>query len=61
MTILEEIQSLLVKAPKYVQKDVDKRINDWLFMGGDENSGYMKQQLIYIKRILKADDKNEIN
>lgn len=61
MTALEEIHELFCKLPEHIQKDIDKRLNDWFFMNEDENGPYIKQQLRYVKNVIRAGERNKSN
>lgn len=54
MNYLDEILKIISKIPAEIQIDVNARIGDWLATGGKETDVYMKQQLTYVKNIIKA-------
>lgn len=35
-------------------QDVDKRISDWLAMGGKEDDSYIQRQIKYLKQVEKV-------
>ena len=37
-----------------VLQDVDKRISDWLAMGGKEDDSYIQRQIKYLKQVEKV-------
>ena len=37
--------------PLSVLQDVDKRISDWLAMGGKEDDSYIQRQIKYLKQV----------
>ena len=40
--------------PLSVLQDVDKRISDWLAMGGKEDDSYIQIQIKYLKQVEKV-------
>ena len=40
--------------PLSVLQDVDKRISDWLAMGGKEVDSYIQRQIKYLKQVEKV-------
>ena len=40
--------------PLSVLQDVDKRISDWLAMGGKEDDSYIQRQIKYLKQVEKV-------
>lgn len=40
--------------PLSVLQDVDKRISDWLAMGGKEDDSYIQSQIKYLKQVEKV-------
>ena len=40
--------------PLSVLQDVDKRISDWLAMGGKEHDSYIQRQIKYLKQVEKV-------
>ncbi len=40
--------------PLSVLQDVDKRISDWLSMGGKEDDSYIQRQIKYLKQVEKV-------
>lgn len=49
---LQEIHEIAHQLPVAVLTDIDKRIGDWLAMGGSENDPYIEQQLRFAKRFV---------
>jgi len=47
------------KIPFEALQDIDKRIGDWLAMGGNIEDGYIKQQFRYAERFVNM--KEELN
>lgn len=54
---LEDLFKNLNKLPVEVVRDIDKRMTDWISAGGNENDGYIQQQLIYAENIIKSLEK----
>ena len=52
MTALEKLLEVYTFLPLEVMQDIDKRVGDWLAMGGGEDDPYIKQQLHYAERII---------
>lgn len=50
-TTEEQISELSHKMPVYVLQDVDKRISDWISMGGSHEDAYIQQQLRYMQHV----------
>lgn len=49
---LDEIMMISHLLPTPVLKDIDKRVGDWLAMGGKESDPYIEQQLRFAKRFI---------
>ncbi|TYP68910.1 DUF6877 family protein [Paenibacillus methanolicus] len=52
MSYLQEIIDIAPKLPTPVLDDINRRIGDWLAMGGSENDEYIAQQLRYARRFV---------
>ena len=52
MTALERLQEIYTFLPLEVMQDIDKRVGDWLAMGGGEDDPYIHQQLRYAEKII---------
>lgn len=52
MTALEKLVEVYAYLPTKVMQDIDKRVGDWLAMGGGEDDPYIWQQLRYAENIL---------
>lgn len=52
--ILEKYINLV---PSVLLEDVDKRISDWLSMGGSLKDDYIQQQYRYIERYIELKNK----
>ena len=52
MTALEKLVEVYAYLPTEVMQDIDKRVGDWLAMGGGEDDPYIHQQLKYAENIL---------
>lgn len=52
MTALERLQEIYTFLPLEVMEDIDKRVGDWLGMGGGEDDPYIHQQLLYAEKII---------
>ena len=50
MNMLEKYIGLV---PDIVLEDVDNRISDWFYMGGEIEDNYIKQQYKYLERYLE--------
>ncbi|WP_302579837.1 DUF6877 family protein [Clostridium saudiense] len=48
------------KLPAEVIRDIDKRITDWLAVGGGEDDPYIKQQFRYAENYLKMTRRNDL-
>jgi len=53
MTALEKLVEIYAYLPLEVMKDIDKRVGDWLAMGGKEDDPYIHQQLRYAENFIK--------
>lgn len=48
--LLDELDEAKKGLPDDVRKDIEKRVNDWLLSGGEENHRYIENQLKFAKR-----------
>lgn len=50
---IDDYLSILHKLPYEVQIDIDKRIGDWLAMGGTYEDHYIKQQFRFAENTIR--------
>ncbi|GIP25526.1 hypothetical protein J23TS9_06560 [Paenibacillus sp. J23TS9] len=50
---MEEILKISDQLPMAVLEDINKRIGDWLAMGGESTDPYIEQQLRFARRFVK--------
>lgn len=50
---MDEILKISVQLPMVVLEDINKRIGDWLAMGGQYTDPYIEQQLGFARRFVK--------
>ena len=50
---MDELNYLVLNynIPFHITEDVSRRVTDWIASGGNEDDGYIMQQVIYIKNI----------
>ena len=60
-TYLEQLTEKTSQLPLFVLMDINARVGDWLAGGGNENDEYIKQQLVYAKRVLKIHEGKSMN
>ena len=63
---MDELNYLILNydIPFLITEDVSRRVTDWIASGGNEDDGYIMQQVRYIKKYLEVTnqiqgDKNE--
>lgn len=52
---LQEILKISHLLPMVVLEDVNKRVGDWLAIGGKDDDPYIEQQLRFAKRFVGGD------
>lgn len=50
---MDEILKISGQLPTLVLEDINKRIGDWLAMGGNYTDSYIEQQLRFARRFVK--------
>ncbi|MBK1678715.1 hypothetical protein CKO38_19180 [Rhodospirillum rubrum] len=50
---MDEILKISNQLPMVVLEDINKRIGDWLAMGGQDSDPYIEQQLRFARRFVK--------
>ncbi|MFB6472995.1 DUF6877 family protein [Paenibacillus glucanolyticus] len=50
---MDEILKISGQLPTVVLEDINKRIGDWLAMGGNYTDSYIEQQLRFARRFVK--------
>lgn len=53
---MQEIIELSGQLPLEVLRDINRRIGDWLAMGGKDDDPYIEQQLRFAKRFIVSED-----
>lgn len=49
---LDELIKISHRLPSVVLNDINRRIGDWLAMGGESTDPYIEQQLRYARRFI---------
>lgn len=52
MSPMQEIVAIADKLPFEVLQDIDKRINDWMASGGNDDDPYIHQQLRFARHFV---------
>lgn len=52
---MDEILKISARLPTVVLEDINKRIGDWMAMGGNYTDPYIEQQLSFAKRFVKEE------
>lgn len=50
---MDEILKISARLPTVILEDINKRIGDWMAMGGDYTDPYIEQQLKFARRFVK--------
>ena len=59
---INTIEDLLkARLPVEVIRDIEKRITDWIAIGGSEDDPYIKQQFRYAENYLKITRESRLN
>lgn len=53
---LDELIKITHRLPSVVVEDINRRIGDWLAMGGESTDPYIEQQLRYARRFIDWGD-----
>ncbi|MCI1777166.1 MAG: hypothetical protein LKI04_24455 [Paenibacillus lautus] len=53
---MDEILKISARLPQVVLEDINKRIGDWMAMGGNYTDPYIKQQLRFARRFVENDE-----
>ena len=54
---LDEFYRLVMHLPTELADDTSSRVSDWIVSGGQADDPYIKQQLNFVKRYIKANGK----
>lgn len=53
---MDEILKISSRLPTVVLEDINKRIGDWMAMGGKYTDPYIEQQLSFARRFVKESE-----
>ncbi|MGG1878153.1 DUF6877 family protein [Paenibacillus cisolokensis] len=53
---MDEILKISSRLPQVVLEDINKRIGDWMAMGGNYTDPYIEQQLRFVRRFVDNDE-----